>query len=169
MLIMRWFRRLLASRNESGFATAALFMVMLPVAVSMIGFSFDFARIAYIKSDLQGNADLAVQAASNIGYSDGGRIVLGKPGQPNFSVNEAAAIYCENANHRNDCGSITRVFTVGSPVTIAQLCSPVSSGETYGLRLIATETIDTVFLRIVGVPTFTLEIDSTALVRPRSC
>lgn len=155
--------------NESGFTTAALFMILMPLAVAMIGFSFDFARIAYIKSDLQGNADLAVQSASNIGYLDNGRIVLGRPGDTRYSAEQAEAIYCANSNHRNDCPSITNVRVVGSPLTLAELCSPIAAGQSYGLRLLAVETIDTVFLKILGIPTFTLDIESTALVRPRTC
>lgn len=164
-----WRRLLNARKNERGFATAALFMVLMPLAVSMIGFSFDFARIAYIRSDLQGNADLAVQSASNIGYLDNGRIVLGRPGDPGYSAAQAEAIYCANANHRNDCGSITNVRVIGNPLTLAELCSPVAAGQSYGLRLLAVETIDTVFLRIVGIPQFTLDIESVAMVRPRTC
>lgn len=155
--------------NESGFTTAALFMVLMPLAVAMIGFSFDFARIAYIKSDLQGNADLAVQSASNIGYLDNGRIILGRPGNTGYSAEQAEAIYCANSNHRSNCPSITSVRVVGTPLTLAELCSPVAAGQSYGLRLLAVEDIDTVFLKILGIPQFTLDIESTALVRPRTC
>lgn len=167
--MIRFWRKILDKKNESGFATAALFMLMMPVSVAMIGFSFDFARIAYIKTGLEGNANLAVQSAANIGFAENGRIVLGKPGQRDYSERLAKTIYCENTNISGSCDSRVRTFTVGRPVSIADLCSPIGGGNTYGVRLIATETYDTVFMGLIGVPTFTLEIDSTALVRPRSC
>jgi hypothetical protein len=155
--------------SEDGFASAALSIVIVPLVVAMIGFSFDFARIAYIKNDLEGNANLAVQSASNIGYLDNGRIVMGRPGDSNYSAEQAVAIYCANATHNSNCGSITSARVVGSPLSDSDLCSPVAGGQSYGLRLQATETIETIFLRIVGVPEFVLDIESTALVRPGTC
>lgn len=159
-----------SARLEAGFATAALTMLLFPLAVAMIGFSFDFARIAYIRSDLQGNADLAVQSASNIGYLDSnGRIVMGQPGNSGYSAEQAVDIYCANANHRTDCDSITTANIVGSPLPLEDLCSPVAAGNSYGLRIFAVEEIDTVFLGLIGIPTFTLDIESIALVRSGTC
>lgn len=169
MYRMRLTKLMAGLQSENGFASAALSIILVPLVVSMIGFSFDFARIAYIKNDLEGNANLAVQSASNIGYLDNGRIVMGRPGDSNYSAEQAVAIYCANANHRSDCRSITSARIIGSPLSDADLCRPVSTGQSYGLRLQATENIDTIFLRIIGVPEFVLDIESTALVRPGTC
>lgn len=158
-----------SQNSEEGFASATLSIIIVPLVVAMLGFSFDFARIAYIKNDLEGNANLAVQSASNIGFLDGGRIVMGRPGDSNYSAEQAVAIYCANANHRGNCGSIANARIVGSPLPDAELCSPISGGSSYGLNLRATENIETIFLRIVGIPEFVLDIESTALVRPGNC
>lgn len=163
---MRRFRKKLA--NEKGFSSAVLMLALIPVVFSMVGFAFDFSRIGYIRSQLLGAADTALQSTANMGYIDNGRVRMGRPGDPGYSQREAARLYCANGPHFGDCASNTRVSVVGAPLTLAELCQPLGVRR-YGLQLNATETIPTVFLGIIGQDTVTLEIETSASVRPRSC
>jgi hypothetical protein len=160
------FRKKLA--DEKGFATAVLMLALIPVVFSMVGFAFDFARIGYIRSQLLGSADTALQSTTNMGYIDNGRVRMGRPGDPGYSQREAARLYCANGPHFGNCAANTRVSVVGSPLPLSELCQPLGVRR-YGLELRATETVPTVFLGIIGQDTITLVIETSASVRPRSC
>lgn len=155
-------------KDDKGFATAVLTIALLPIVFAMVGFAFDFSRAGYIRSQLLSSADTAIQTTANIGYIDNGRVRIGQPGDPGYSQREAVRIYCANGPHFGDCGGNTRVSIVGTPLALADLCRPLNDIR-YGLELRATETIPTIFLRIIGQETITLEIETTAMVRPRSC
>lgn len=163
---MQKFRQKLS--NERGFATAVLMIALIPIVFSMVGFAFDFARIGYIRSQLLGSADTALQSTTNMGYIDNGRVRMGRPGDPGYSQREAARLYCANGPHFGNCADNVNVSVVGTPLTLAELCQPLGVTR-YGLQLRATETVPTIFLGIIGQDTITLEIDTTASVRPRSC
>jgi hypothetical protein len=163
---MREFRKKL--KDEKGFATAVLAIALLPIVFAMVGFAFDFARAGYIRSQLLGSADTALQSTTNMGYIDNGQVRMGRPGDPGYSQREAARLYCANGPHFGDCAGDTIVAVVGTPLTLAELCQPLGVRR-YGLSLRATETIPTIFLGIIGQSTITLEIDTSASVRPRSC
>lgn len=160
------FRRKLS--NERGFATAVLTLALIPIVFAMVGFAFDFARMGYIRSQLLGSADTALQSTTNMGYIDNGRVRMGRPGDPGYSQREAARLYCANGPHFGDCASNVRVSVVGGPLTLGELCQPLNARR-YGLQLRATETVPTIFLGIIGQDTVTLEIETSASVRPRSC
>lgn len=155
-------------RDEKGFATAVLTIALLPIVFAMVGFAFDFSRAGYIRSQLYSSADTALQTTANIGYIDNGRVRIGRPGDSGYSQREAIRIYCANGPHFGDCAGNTRVSVIGNPLALNDLCRPLNAVR-YGLELRATETIPTVFLRIIGQDTITLEIETTAMVRPRSC
>lgn len=155
-------------KDDKGFATAVLTIALLPIVFAMVGFAFDFSRAGYIRSQLLSSADTAIQTTANIGYIDNGRVRIGQPGDPGYSQREAIRIYCANGPHFGDCAGNTRVSIVGRPLSLTELCRPLNDIR-YGLELRATETIPTIFLRIIGQETITLEIETTAMVRPRSC
>lgn len=155
-------------RNEKGFATAILVIALLPIVFAMVGFAFDFSRAGYIRSQLLSSADTAIQTTANVGYIDNGRVRLGQPGDPGYSQREAIRIYCANGPHFGNCAGNTRVSVIGTPLTLDQLCQPLNNIR-YGLELRAVETIPTVFLKIIGQDTITLEIETSAMIRPRSC
>jgi hypothetical protein len=156
------------SKSEQGFATAVLLIALLPIVFAMVGFSFDFARAGYIKSQLLGSADTALQTITNRGYIDNGRVKIGSPSDSGFAQREAIRLYCANGPHFGSCGDSTIVSTVGSPLSLTDLCKPLSSIR-YGLTLRSTEVIPTIFLGIIGQDTITLEIETAAMVRPRTC
>lgn len=155
-------------KEDKGFATAVLTIALLPIVFAMVGFAFDFSRAGYIRSQLLSSADTAIQTTTNIGYIDNGRVRIGQPGDPGYSQREAARIYCANGPHFGDCAGNTRVSVIGNPLSLADLCRPLNNVR-YGLELRSVENIPTVFLRIIGQDTITLEIETSAMVRPRSC
>lgn len=165
---MVFYKLIKKSKEEQGFATAVLLIALLPIVFAMVGFSFDFARAGYIRSQLLGAADTALQSTVNVGYIDNGRVRIGQPGDSGFAQREVVRLYCANGNHFGECGTKTTISVVGSPLSLADLCRPLSAVR-YGLSLRSTEVIPTIFLGIIGQDTITLEIESAAMVRPRTC
>jgi hypothetical protein len=155
-------------KDDKGFATAVLTIALLPIVFAMVGFAFDFSRASYIRSQLLSSADTALQTTVNVGYIDNGRVRIGQPGDSGYSQREAVRIYCANGPHFGNCGATTRVSVVGRPLSLTELCRPLNTIR-YGLELRSVETIPTIFLRIIGQDTITLEIETTAMLRPRSC
>jgi hypothetical protein len=156
------------SKNEQGFASAILLIALIPIVFAMVGFSFDFARAGYIKSQLTGAADTALQTTANIGYIDNGRINIGKPNDSGYAQRESIKLYCTNGPRFGNCGDTTTISIIGSPLSLSDLCRPLSAVR-YGISLRSIETIPTIFLGIIGQDTITLVIESAAMVRPRTC
>ena len=170
--------------GERAFSTAAVFIIALPLIVGVFGLAFDSVRLVYIKSYLQGRADIATQSAVNTSYTNtrDRLIYLGAPsdgGSGARSINIANSLYVKNTlSKRGASGFLSTAGTYGTPTTVkfgaplttAQLClPPATSGVKYGVTLTVTENVPTTFLKILGIQSMPLNIESTALVRGRNC
>lgn len=171
-------------KGERGFSTAAVFIIALPLLVGVFGLAFDSVRLVYIKSYLQGRADLATQSAVNTSYTNPANrlIYLGRPsdgGTGQSSINVADSFYAQNtASKRGTGGFLSSTGTYGQPTTAlfgapltpAQLClPPATSGTKYGVTMTVQENVPTTFLKILGISSMPVSIESTALVRGRNC
>lgn len=63
--IRRW------QHAEGGFSAAAILILALPLLLGAFGYGFDSLRLSYLKTYLQGRADLAVQTAVTNVYTCG--------------------------------------------------------------------------------------------------
>lgn len=173
--MMRMMRRFQAWRTaERGFTTATIAILMMPVLIGAMGYSFDNARLIYAKQFLQGRADLAAQAALTTAGVFGSTIRLDSTAVQTVGASD----YCNNTAMKRPqllSGSCNaKVTIVGSMLSVDQLCAmpafPGASYARYGVTLNASETIPTMFMQIVGIQQFDLSnITSTSLIRGRNC
>lgn len=177
--------------RERGFASTALIIIAMPLILGAFGFGFDTLRLAYAKRYLQGRLDVATQAGASIGYTNAqGNIRIGDAGSTQAAIDEALSVYLDNTSgarpaadaqslvgctqanvieNVGGCGVSFRV--VGTPPRQrTDFCEP-SRSETgvYGLGGRATDRVDTIFLRLIGVDSWDLEVQSEALLRYQNC
>jgi hypothetical protein len=156
---------------ERGFSSAAIFILALPLLVGAMGYGFDNSRFLYVKTYLQGRADLATQAAlSNVGMSGSQILIDGS------ALQTASDLYCANtASKRGSSGMLSNscqpsVFVVGSPLNNSQFCTRLSASSGYGLQLVTQEHVPTVFMKLIGIHELVIsQLKSQALLRARSC
>ncbi len=172
-------------KKESGFSTAALVIIGMPLLVGAFGLGFDSVRAVYIKEYLQGRADLATQAAVAISYTNPGdqKIYLGTPTLgTSVSTSTANSLYIQNTVTKRQTSLTASGFlaprssTYGNPSTVvigqplmrSQICLPPTTID-YGVTMTVKEQVPTTFLRIIGIQSLDLNVTSTSIVRGRNC
>lgn len=172
-------------RQEFGFSIGVMFLLGMPVLIGGFGLAFDTARVVYVKSYLQGRADIAVQAAVGQAYSSGGKITLGDPSKGGALVSLATArsVYLANTeskrlNDDSTVGFLTSphgsygvpiATVVGKPLLPSQLCTAPTAGVFYGVKMTVQEQVPSAFLQILGIKNLNVKIVSQGLVHGKNC
>lgn len=152
-----------------------------------MGSGFDIARLHFITSIAQSQADLAVQAGVNRAYT----LPLSDPNSGSLNLLDTAIadtnkLYCDNTQTyrlnlltTNCVPTLDETLTagtvmtkvIGSPLQVSQFCTKLYVANTarYGLALKSKEIVIPVFMGIAGIKKFDVRIDTSALVRARTC
>lgn len=178
---------------ERGFASTALIIIAIPLILGAFGYGFDTLRLVYAKRYLQGRLDLATQAGASIAYTNAqGNVRLGEVGVQNAAVAEANRVFLENTSNarplvggqslidcttndvQNKVDNCNVTFSVvgTAPRQSTNFCDdlPNSTADSvYGLGGHATDRVQTVFLRLIGVESWDLDVYSESLFRYRNC
>jgi Flp pilus assembly protein TadG len=120
---------------------------ILAVLLGMTGLSVDYAFATVERRALQNAADAAATS---------GALDLAQNLNPTTSVNTIAA--------RNAATTSLTCEYVNAANTVTGPCSSAPSSLTDGVRVVATNTRDTFFMRVLGIPTITVSAESLARV-----
>jgi hypothetical protein len=171
---------------ERGFATAAMFIMSLPLIVGAFGFGFDYARAVYIKAYIQNRATMAVQTAvatnaitdvngiSTLDVASTETMVYTNYLMNTDSKRQDGTLRCSTGSVSGyPLDACTGIATVqGVPMSLADYCKKLSTPGfiPYGVHYEVSEVINTTFLKIIGIKQMTLhKISASALVRSGNC
>lgn len=176
---------------ERGTSSIALFILMLPLIVGIFGFGFDIVRWSYAKNYAQGRMNMAIETAMTYRYTNAnGNTALGQPGYADAVTVLGETYYQINTAHSRDSGdggllSCADADMLYSPTEECELtislsgltvagqnydfCAEPGSDDYVGVRGQATETINTVFLKLFGVDSLTFTVRSFIPLRDGNC
>lgn len=190
--ILRWLR------SERGFASTALVILAMPLIIGAFAFGFDAVRLVWAERYLQGRLDLATQSGAATLYTNnrGALRLLTDPNDPRsapyvakqqFIANTVSArpttsssfslLGCSNAtiSGTGDASCAAAFTLVSAPTGTGQpgpdfdFCTQARGNNVFGLKGVAREQLQTVFLRLLGVKTFNFTVTSQSLVRFANC